>query len=117
MSDEYIDDGKIHPASREYAYILKFLDQDIIFDCENQILNNFIENSLKEYAEYLIQFEREKILEIIIQHFRPIGIGMHTDENITFGYRPIWNVKDLNQKANLYFKFKRSQNDNLDEKQ
>lgn len=117
--DEPNFDGKIHAISKDYAAILNKTDIDIkqiIFD-QLTPLSHHIKDFSNQYAEYLYQFNKEKVIKILEEKIYDLGLnGCTFDEDYQFIYRPPWVADVLYQFGTIAIKFKRSEKDNLDDK-
>lgn len=111
---EYNFDEEIHAISKDFAAILgKFpieLDetQRLIAVQAKQV------EYIRKYAKYLMEFDKEKCFDILSHYLMPNCMG-YTEETHSFIYRPPWIVGSLSQFATLSLKFKRSENDNLND--
>lgn len=92
----YIFDGEIHPLSKDYAYIIQFVDQ-ITIDENDLSLTLIRDMFFKKYQEYLSK-NNENLKE----------------ENFSFIYRPSTTFEMVSQKGTIALKFKRFENDGLD---
>lgn len=111
--EETIADGQIHPLSDKYAYILRFFPENpIIAENLSQIAQLQLEFTSK-YAQYLLNFDHQTVLRILIQHLLPSCMG-ETGENHQFIYRPAHMISMLAQNSSLALKFRRADQDNLD---
>jgi hypothetical protein len=114
MNSGNIDDGEIHALSDNYAYILKYIscekskDEFDEFDKSNPIIQDNIIDFYKKYIDYLIEFDKEKIVDHLINYF------CFNSSEIKFIFRPPWVVSCLSQKCSLALKFKRVKKDNLE---
>jgi len=109
--DNYIPDGELHALSKEYGYALKFfLDKNSPSDNAEKMTDIQFEFT-KKYADYLMEFNKGKVIKILMQH-----LMQGYDEDFQFIFRPAYIVSSLAQNASFALKFKRSENDNLDEK-
>ncbi len=111
--NNYIADGNIHPLSDELAYCLKIFN-DIEFSNTDFFLSQISYDMIRKYAEYLYDFDKEKVIACLIETFSP-NLHGYTHEDVQLIYRPPMNDY-LHQKSSLALKFKRAKNDNLDEK-
>lgn len=110
----YIADGEIHALSKDYGYIFKKIENlDIEFSSINEIQLDFF----NKYAEYLYLFEKEKVLQIIVDNLMSsCGIFGYSSEDYKFIYKHSQMASSLSQYASFALKFKRSKNDNLENK-
>lgn len=111
MSD-YIFDGEIHPLSEDYAYITKKIDKTKNFEDWSD-LSDLQYDFIEKYVEYLIEYNKERIKEILTTRFMPDIKGRSYDEDCTFIYQPNFPMDSLSHKGTLSLKFKRSSKDNL----
>ena len=109
--EENIADGELHALSRDYGYALKFFleEPDIYDNCRT--MTELRDSFAKKYVDYLYQFDKEKVLRILMEYFI-----LSYNEDIQFISKPAYLVSALCQNASFAMKFKRSQNDNLETK-
>ncbi len=111
--NEFIPDGEIHPISEDYAYCGKILREEIKLDANDIFLSKIQNDFFNKYAEYLYKFDKEKVIKLLISD---LYSSMFHSEDFRLIYRPPWMASALSQYASFILKFKRSQNDNLDNK-
>ncbi len=109
----YIFDGEIHALSKEWAYIIKRID-DLIDDNETLKIRELHHDFCKKYSEYLSNFDKDEISYRHPKGLKPSN-GLEGNEYVQFRYQPPWKVESLYQHATFAIKFKRVKNDNLDE--
>lgn len=111
MSD-YIFDGEIHPLSEDYAYITKKIDQTQNFE-EWANLADLQYDFVEKYVEYLLEYNKERIKEILTKRFMPDMKGRTYDDEYMFIYKPYWEACGSIDTATISLKFKRSPKDTL----
>lgn len=104
---EYIFDGKPHVLNENFGYITKRFQEDKEFLQVQSEINEM----LKEYAIYLMENKCPDMLELIMKH-----LLFSSSNNFSYIYRPAYLVSCLAQNAIMSIKFKRLQDDNLNEK-
>lgn len=102
--DKYIFDGEPHALNSEYGYIIKRIHEPF----EHEKLNDYVIIHLKKFAEYLYANDKERTIQCLLNGW--------SYEDYEVIYRPAHIVSALAQFSTLAIKFKRSKNDNLDEK-
>lgn len=110
--DEVIFDGEAHALSEKYGYIADLVDQ-----LENvSELQGMIDEQLKVYANYLLENDKDRVIEYLTSILRMQVMRQCTDENYQVIYRPPHMVSCLSQHGTLCLKFQRAEKDNLDNK-
>lgn len=104
--ENYIADGEIHAISKEWAYILKEIDE-IKIDETDLKFNKLRTELYEKYSQYLYDFDKEKVMEIIFEYM--CKFLFNTPEDFCLIYRPEFGKN----KATFALKFKRSDEDNL----
>jgi len=115
---EYNFDGKIHAINKDYASILKKTDVDVKSNVMDGLssLSELVKDYSHQYAEYLYEFNKEKVIKILEEKISEFGInGCTFDEDYQFIYRPPWAVGALLKDGSFALKFKRAEKDNLDD--
>jgi len=107
-----IFDGEIHVLSEEYAYILDFLKSSHTID-EMQISHEKILEFSKKYAEYLLLFNKEKVMKILVNYIMPNHFGSTYDEDYEFIMRKPQMISSSAKYGTIAMKFKRATNDNI----
>src|ERR1700677_855635 len=94
-----IEDGQIHILSDKYAYIIKKIEPNLESMAKAQ------EEMLKKYCEYLVDSDRDKVIQILLEKFSQNGILGNTPEDYQFSYRPPHIVGSLSQYGSFSMKF------------
>jgi len=103
--DKYNFDGEPHALNSEYGYIIKRIYEE---EVDHDSLHDQIQIHLKKFAEYLYANDKERTVQCMLNGW--------SYEDYEVIYRPAHIVSALAQFSTLAIKFKRSKNDNLDEK-
>ncbi len=115
---EYNFDGKIHAISKDYAAILKKTHVDVQLTIMDGLssLSELVKDYSHQYAEYLYEFNKEKVIKILEEKISELGInGCTFDEDYSFIYRPPHSIDPISQYGSIALKFKRAEKDNLDD--
>jgi hypothetical protein len=106
-----IFDGECHaiPDSEEYAYIAHKVGND-----EKEIQKK-IEQQIEKFAEYLYENDKDEVISLLTDVFRAQIMCGCTPERYQIIHRPPWVVGALAQYGTIALKFKRSEEDDLDE--
>lgn len=113
--NDTIFDGECHPISPEYGYIASLVIPKETCCDELKELQAQTEKHLTKYAEYLVNQNKEKAIDLLTDLFRSQVMCGCTPEDYQLIHRPPWIVSALAQYGTLVLKFKRSKKDNLDE--
>ncbi len=105
--DDPICDGKPHILNENFGYITKMFKEDKSF-LEVQTEKN---KMLKEYVLYLMENKCPDMLELIMKY-----LILDSSDNFSYIYRPSYLSSCLAQYAHMSIKFKRVEDDNLNEK-
>lgn len=111
--NDFNPDGEIHTISEDYAYCGKVIREEVKLNNNESTISKTQNEFFNKYAEYLYKFEKEEVIKIIMDD---LYSKMFHSENFQFVYRPPWMSSMLAQYATFILKFKRSKNDNLDNK-
>jgi len=115
--NNYIADENIHTLSKDFGYILKEFDEIELINTTS--IHEISIEFIRKYAEYIYEFDKEKVIEILVNKFSPTINGCMPEE-VQLIYRPQMKSDSLKidgvllNKASLALKFKRAKNDNLD---
>jgi hypothetical protein len=104
-----IFDGECHALSKKYGYVAKKL----LGESAQKLDMDDIEELLLQYAEYLYENDKERVIEYLLSIFRTQVRHQSTDENYQVIYRPSWIISALSQFGTLCLKFERAEKDNL----
>lgn len=104
-----IFDGKCHALSKKYGYVAKKL----LRESDQKIDMHDIEELLLQYAEYLYENDKKRVIEYLLRIFRTQVKHQSTDDNYQVIYRPYWIASFLAQFSTLSLKFERAEKDNL----
>jgi hypothetical protein len=105
--NDYMFDGKPHVLDKNTGYISVKFEETLSFFEVDCIKTNLI----KEYIKYLIKYDPDKCIEILLPNFL---YNFH-DKDFSLVHKPAWITSMLAQNATLSIKFKRAQKDGLDE--
>lgn len=105
-------DGECHSISEseDFGYIASKINPGS--DLES--LQTEIEKKLYKYAEYLVNFDKEKAASLLTDIFRSQVMCGCTPDDYQIIHRPPWIASALAQYGTLILKFKRAQEDTLD---
>lgn len=106
---DYIYDKEIHVLNKEYAYILGSYDKDL----KQHEINEELDEFFKKYCAYLIENDKQKVVEYLMKIFRNYLSMDKLPEDTSMNYLSPWSTDILSQRASLSLKFKRKPNDNL----
>jgi hypothetical protein len=110
--DNYIFDGEPHALNSEYGYLIKRINEPF----EHEKLDGYVSIQLKKFAEYLYHFDKNKVIEYLIEILKSQIFHEGSSKDYEIIYRPAHMVGCLAEFSTLALKFKRSKNDNLEEK-
>ena len=113
MYDRYIVDGEIHPLSKDFAYILTYVEE-LKMDANDPTFSKLIEEYACKYAEYIYRNEKEKTIKMIRENILRNFMSFNTPEDYQLIYRSPQQIKELAIRGTLALKFKRAEKDNLD---
>jgi hypothetical protein len=100
--EEHIFDGKPHALNSVFGYLTLKIDESSTF-LQIEELKTLL---IKEYIKYLLKFDEEKCLDIILRHF----CFNYDHSDFTVIHRPAWISSALSQYATISLKFKRVRN-------
>ncbi len=105
----YIFDGEIHALSDQWAYMaFKAYEDEGIFEC-HKIIDGYLEN----YANYLYENDKDKVISYLMETLRSQVASQCTDSNYQVIFRPAYKVNGLKQDWEVALKFRRSREDKL----
>ncbi len=111
--NDTIFDGECHAISDDYGYIAaRVIPGENCCD-ELKLLQKATDKQLAKYAEYLVNQDKEKAIDLLTDLFRSQVMTRCTPEDYQLIHRPPWIVSALAQYGTLVLKFKRSKKDNL----
>ncbi len=102
---EYIFDGEVHALDYKMAYVCEFVEDEI-----ETKLTQYTDKLIEKYIIYLYENNKEECISLIKEYFKINGF---CSEKYCIGFKPKWATGSLEQKANIYIKFMRCENDNL----
>ncbi len=105
----YTFDSEIHilPLAHDYAYIICEVSSSLT-DINDPIVRKIREDFTKKYCEYLINYAKEDMLQILTNM-----IFNNSDPDVVFIFRPAHVTENETLKGTCGLKFKRYPEDNL----
>jgi hypothetical protein len=103
-------DGECHALSDDYCYIAAQVNED------EPYIDKIKDKQLLKYSEYLVNFNKERALELLAGFLRVECSRGFTSEDYQFIFRSPFLVNALAEYGTLVLKFKRSKEDNLENK-
>lgn len=102
-------DGKIHKIDDKWAYILLKIP---VYVNENLDLNEYKEKMMIEYVNYLLEFDKDLCICIIVSS---LNRKFFENQQIEFIFKEPSISSMIDEFATLALKFPRAIKDNLDE--
>jgi len=103
-------DGNIHPLDSNFAIIGHVFD-----NIENiEGVREFQIEFSKKYAEYLYSFDKDKVIEILMNELMKAMSPFHyPPDYFQFIFKPENHIGSFKQNASFILKFQRAEKDNL----
>jgi hypothetical protein len=106
--DDYIYDGEPHALDKDFAYMLKRVE-----DTSRENVHEITLSFLNKYAEYLYQNDKETVIEYLMNAFQGMLAFDKMPPETSLTYRPPHLVSAIAQFGTIAFKFPRSNEDTL----